>query len=92
MIAREELGKYRLLLDEWKESQNTGTYPTVDAIQTACANHVDKQKRALLSLTFMPDNNSALGTAIRTQLKHKPQDKEYRDADAVIQNALKSMG
>jgi AbiV family abortive infection protein len=92
MIAREELGKYRLLLDEWKESQYTGQCPTVDAIQTACANHVDKQKRALLSLTFMPDNNSALGTAIRTQLKHKPQDKEYRDADAVIQNALKSMG
>src|SRR6266567_6412614 len=56
MIGREELGKYRMLLDEWRKSEATGKYPTVYATQTACADHVDKQRRSLLCLTFATDN------------------------------------
>src|SRR5438876_10558143 len=74
MIGREELGKHRMLLDEWRKSEGTGKYPTVDAIQTASADHVDKQRRALLGLTFTTENTSALGAAMKTQMKHKPQD------------------
>jgi len=91
MIGREELGKHRMLLDEWRKSEGTGKCPTVDAIQTACEDHVDKQRRALLGLTFTTENASALDTAIRTQLKHKPQDTEYQQAEKVIQTALKSL-
>src|SRR5437870_6122269 len=90
MIGREELGKHRMLLDEWRKSEGTGKYPTIDAIQTG-ADHVDKQRRALLSLTFTTENTSALGTAIRIQMKHKPQDTEYQQAEKVIQTALKSL-
>jgi AbiV family abortive infection protein len=91
MIAREELGKHRLLLEAWKESEATGKYLTVDAIQTACEDHVDKQRRALLSLTFTAENSSTLDIAVRTKLKHKPSDKEYQQAEEVIQTALKSL-
>ena len=91
MIGREELGKHRMLLDEWRKSEGTGKCPTVDAIQTACEDHVDKQRRALLGLTFTTENASALDTAIRTQLKHKPQDTEYQQAEKVIQTALTSL-
>jgi AbiV family abortive infection protein len=90
MIGREELGKHGMLLDEWRKSEGTGKYPTVDSIQTS-AHHVHKQRRALLGLTFTTENTSALGTAIRTQMKHKPQDTEYQQAEKVIQTALKSL-
>ncbi len=49
-----------MLLDEWRKSEGTGKCPTVDAIQTACEDHVDKQRRALLGLTFTTENASAL--------------------------------
>jgi AbiV family abortive infection protein len=91
MIGREELGKQRMLLEQWRNSEATGKHPTIDAIQTACADHVHKQKRALLSLTFTTEDSSALDKAIRTQLKHGPQDAEYQEADKVIQTALKSL-
>jgi hypothetical protein len=91
MIGREELGKHRMLLEEWRKAEGTGQYPTVDAIQMACADDVDKQKRALLGLTFIAENTSALATAIRTQFKHKPLDTEYQQAEKVIQTAIKSV-
>ncbi len=91
MIGREELGKYRMLLDEWRKSEATGKCPTVDAIQKACQDHVEKQRRALLSLTFAPENTSAFGTAIRTKIEHRPQDTEYQQAEKIIQTALKSL-
>src|SRR5207247_7346756 len=50
-----------------------------------------KQRRALLSLTFAPENTSAFGTAIRTKIEHRPQDTEYQQAEKIIQTALKSL-
>jgi AbiV family abortive infection protein len=91
MIGREELGKHRMLLEEWRKSQETGKLPSLEAIQTACADHIDKQRRAVLGLTFIGEGGSALDAAIRTQMKHKPQDKEYLEAEKVIQAALKSV-
>src|SRR5437879_770601 len=83
MIGREELGKHRMLLEEWRKAERTGQYPTIDAIQTACADHVDKQRHALLGFTFIAESASALDTAIRTRLKHKPHDTEYQLAEKV---------
>lgn len=91
MIGREELGKHRMLLEEWRKSQDTGKLPSVEAIQTACADHVDKQRRALLGLTFTGEGGSALDAAIRTRMNHKPQDSEYQEAEKVIQAALKGL-
>lgn len=78
-------------LDEWRKSEATGKCPTVDAIQKACQDHVEKQRRALLGLTFAPENTSAFGTAIRTKIEHRPQDTEYQQAEKIIQTALKSL-
>ena len=80
-----------MLLEEWRKAEGTGQYPGIDAIQRACADHVDKQRRASLSFTFMPENTSAFGTAIRTKIEHKPQDTEYQEAERAIQTAVKSL-
>jgi len=52
MLGREELGKYRLLLEQWRESEKTGVGPTVGEVQAICAEHVEKQRKATLSWSF----------------------------------------
>jgi len=84
------LGKYRLLQEQWRESEKSGVYPTVDEVQAACAEHVEKQRKATLSFSFTAEAGSRLDTAIRTQLKHKPQDAEYQQAEQVLQTAIKA--
>jgi AbiV family abortive infection protein len=91
MIGREELGKFRLLLEEFRTAEGTGRLPTVEAIQAACANHIEKQKRAVLGLTFTADGPSTFGDAIKAQIKYKPKDAEYRAAEEIIQAGLKAM-
>jgi AbiV family abortive infection protein len=91
MIGRDELGKYRMLLQEWKDADSTGKLPAVEAIQDACEDHIEKQKRAVLGLTFTADGPSAFGDAIKAQIKYKPQDAEHQAAEKVIQSGLKSM-
>lgn len=91
MIGREELGKHRMLLDEWKNAESTGKLPSVGDIQAAFTDHVDKQKRALLSLTFIGEPGSVLDKAMRTRFKHKPGDAEYQESEKVLQTALESL-
>jgi len=91
MVGREELGKFRMLLEESSKAEATGNLPTVEAIQTACEDHVDKQRRAMLSLTFTPQGPSEFGKAIEATIRHKPHDPEYQEAEKVIQAALKSL-
>jgi AbiV family abortive infection protein len=90
MLGREELGKHRILMELWRESERTGTCPTVEDVRAACEEHVEKQRNALLSWSFTGEPGSALDTAIRTQLSHHPQDAEYRQAEQVIQTAHKA--
>jgi len=59
-----ELGKYRMLVEEWRKTEKTRTLSSCAVIQAAFDDHVDKQRRALLSLP------------LRTPLKHNPQDCE----------------
>ena len=90
MLGREELGKYRLLLEQWRESEKTGVYPSVEGVQDACAQHVEKQRKAVLSWSFTAEAGSGLDRAIRTQMKHKPQDAEYQQAEQLLQTAIKA--
>src|ERR1700722_11341718 len=78
MIGREELGKHLMLMEEWRKADSTAKLPTVEAIQDACEDHIEKQKRAVLGLAFTADGPSALGKAIEAQIKYKPQDVEYQ--------------
>jgi hypothetical protein len=57
----------------------------------AARSYSEKQKRAVLGLTFTADGPSAFGSAIEAQIKHKPQDPEYQAAEKVIQAGLKAM-
>jgi AbiV family abortive infection protein len=91
MIGLEELGKYRLLLEEWKKVRSTEKPPTVETIQNACADHAEKQSKALLSVTFTAEGGTALDTAMRTQFSHSPGDAEYQEAEKVIQTAIASL-
>lgn len=90
MLGREELGKYRILMELWRESDRTGTCPTVEDVRAACGEHVEKQRNALLSWSFTGEPGSALDTAIRTRLSHHPQDAEYRQAEQFLQTAQKA--
>ena len=51
LLAREELGKYRILLDLWRKAKDTGSCPSPEDIHHAIEDHVEKQKQAQLSVT-----------------------------------------
>lgn len=91
MIGREELGKYLMLMEEWRKAESSAEPPTVEAIRDACEDHIGKQKLAVLGLAFTADGPSALGKAIEARIKYKPQDAEYQAAEKVIQDCLKAM-
>jgi AbiV family abortive infection protein len=91
MVGREELGKHRMLLDEWRKGEGTGRLPSVEAIQSACAVHTDKQRWAVLGLTFTDEGSSTFAKAIRTRIERKPQDPEFQEAERVIEATLKSL-
>jgi AbiV family abortive infection protein len=91
LIGREELGKYRMLLEKWEDIERSGKLPSVEDVQTACVNHVEKQRRALLSFTLTTEDRSILDKALRTQITHKPQDPEFEEAGKIIQTALRSL-
>lgn len=91
MIAREELGKYRILLDLWKNSTKTLISLGDDDIRAACSDHVEKQRQAHLSVTFMAAADTRLDRLFRTRFKHKPQDREYKEADAEIQKFIQAL-
>ncbi len=55
MLAREELGKHRILRDEWKNALQTGKSPSVAQIKSACEDHIKKQKRGQMSVTLMTE-------------------------------------
>jgi len=91
MIAREELGKYRILLDLWKKSTKTPNSPSDDDIRAASGDHVEKQRQAQLCVTFMAAADSRLDRLFRTRFKHQPQDPEYKEADAEIQKFIQEL-
>jgi AbiV family abortive infection protein len=88
MLAREELGKHRILRDEWKESVDTGKAPSVAQIKSACEDHIEKQKQSQLSITLMTDVASALDTALRTRVESRPADANFQAAERVIRTAI----
>jgi AbiV family abortive infection protein len=91
MIGREELGKSRMLIHEWRKSQETGKSLGVEYIQKLCEDHVEKQRSALLGLTFTGEAGSAIDRALRTMMGRDPKDTEYQEAEKVFQTALKSV-
>jgi len=90
MLAREELGKHRILRDQWKKSVETGKSPTVAQIKSVCEDHIEKQKRGQMSVTLITDSPSALDTALRTRVTSRPGDPGFQAAEDVIQTAIEA--
>jgi AbiV family abortive infection protein len=78
------------LLEFWRESQKTGTSPTVKDIQRAFENHTDKQQAAVLSWTIQAEGGTAIDKAIRTQLNRSATDAERKQAEQVMESALRA--
>src|SRR5258708_38092566 len=90
MLARKELGKHRILRDEWKKSVETGKSPSVTQIKSACEDHIEKQKRGQMSVTLMTEGPSALDRALRTRVTSRPGDPGFQAAEEEIQRAIEA--
>lgn len=79
MFAREELGRYLILLDLWKRAEE-GKPPAVDEVRAACDDHVEKQRRAQLSISYRGEGSGGLANLIRARMQYKPGSPEYEQA------------
>ena len=82
-FAREEQGRWRILLDLRKEVV-AGRKLTMEELQEQCADHVRKQQAGMTSLTMRADNDSVLGKLLQTRLSAKPGSEEWKATDEEI--------
>jgi AbiV family abortive infection protein len=82
-FAREELGRWRMLLD-LRERVLAGESLTVKAVQAACDNHVREQEAGMTSLTLRAHNDSGVGKLLRSRMKAPLGSKEREEADSRI--------
>jgi AbiV family abortive infection protein len=78
-FAREELGRWRILLDLRRKVLG-GRHLTIKEIQTHCVDHVHKQGAGMTSITMRADWNSGLGKLLQTRMSATPGSKEWKAA------------
>ena len=71
LLAREELGKCRILLDLWRKA-SLGTDVSVEEVQQACDDHVEKQRQGQLSTTYHLQGPSGLANLLQERSKAEP--------------------
>jgi AbiV family abortive infection protein len=79
----EELGRSKILLDLWRR-RRAGEAVTLEQIDAACGEHVDKQRAGMLSMTMRADKDTGLGKILTERMTNAPQTKEWKDADATL--------
>jgi AbiV family abortive infection protein len=79
-FAREELGRWRILLDLRREVVG-GKNVTIEAIKDRCDDHVTKQKAGMLSFTMRADRESGLGRLLRSRMEASPGSNEWAETD-----------
>ncbi|SRR5258708_197242 len=84
-FAREELGRYRILLDLWRRARDGKETFTADQIREACDDHVVKQRAGMLSSTMRADRDSGLGKILRASMENPPQSPEFQEARATLE-------
>jgi AbiV family abortive infection protein len=80
LLAREEMGRHRILLDLWRRGQPV----TVAEIKAACEDHERKQASGAGSLTYRTDRDSELGKLLQARHEHSPGTPEYQRTDAAL--------
>lgn len=92
MFAREELGKYRILREEFDKVAAGGTLQPADLANKkgSLFSHIEKQEQAVLSIVQRADRDSPLGKLMRARMDNPPGSPEWVKADkelAVITEA-----
>jgi len=82
-FAREELGRYIILLELWRRA-SAGEAVEVKQIQETCDDHVAKQRAGMLSTTMRADTASRLGELLQVRMKNHPQSEAWKKADAEL--------
>jgi len=80
MFAREELGRYRLLRDWWHEAKTTGRSFDATEVRSRLDDHVEKQRAAVLSLTYEEPPDSVVGKLLIACIQNKIGSPEYNAA------------
>ena len=84
LFAREELGRYKILLDFWERANGKRKNPTVDEIKNACDAHEEKQRRAQLSLMYRAEGPGKLSDLLRARIVNRPGSPAYIKAEEEI--------
>jgi AbiV family abortive infection protein len=90
LFAREELGRYRILLD-LRTKVIAGDHFTIREIQNHCRDHVTKQEAGMLSFVMRVDTNTSLGGLLGTYLSVKHETVEWKTAREQLEQARESI-
>jgi AbiV family abortive infection protein len=82
-FAREELGRYQILL-ALRSRALAGETITIKTIQDCCEDHVTKQRAGMLSIAISTNMETGLGMILQARMHHHPQTKEWQEADAEL--------
>jgi AbiV family abortive infection protein len=82
-FAREELGRWRMLL-KLRERALAGESLTVDDVKAAYDDHVRKQEAGMMSLTLRGDSKSGVGKVLQTRMNAPFGSTERQEADKTI--------
>jgi AbiV family abortive infection protein len=83
-FAREELGRWKILLDCQRKVLGGARF-TVKEIQSRCEDHVAKQKAGMLSLTFRSDRDTRYGKLLQRRMTASPGSAEWKETEREIQ-------
>ena len=79
LLAREELGRYRILLELWRKAVNGKPVSVVD-VRAAADDHVIKQRAAQLSVVYRAESGG-VSELLRVRLNACPGTLEWEKAD-----------
>jgi len=82
-FAREELGRWEILLDHRREAISSKRI-TLAEIVGRCGDHVRKQSEGMLSTTMRDDRDSGEGKLLTAHMTAEPGSKEWKAADDAL--------
>lgn len=71
LLGREELGRYDILADLWRQTVKDCRTFAIAEVRAACEDHVEKQRRAQFSIVTRAEGTGGLATLLR-KLLHAP--------------------
>jgi AbiV family abortive infection protein len=80
LLAREEMGKHRMLLDLWRKSVG-GAAITRKEVNTGLDNHKSKQDRANMSLFYRGTRGDQIDQLVQARQNATPGTDDWRTAD-----------